>query len=180
MQWKTLIVNPDNWVLGENANKDIMIWAIQDRPWYNIRTYGIDTEFKIPSQLKTNSWTNVEINTTAVAPDSVRIEALLIQHRINFFTELSYRLRISAENLGISDANLNVIHLHEYLVSIGIIKGECASDAAIQYENKIRLLQDLNTIKTTVVDAVLNAKNAEEFKKAHNLMERLFFTNILL
>lgn len=180
MQWKTLIVDPNNWVLGENPNKDVMIWATQDRPWYHIRTYSIDGTLSVPSQLKTNSWTNVILNTDAIVPESVKTEAMLLNQRMIFFTELSYRLRISAENLGLSDHTTNLVHLHEYLVSLGVIKGEAVADAGIQYENKMRLLQDLNNIKTSVIDAVLSAKNASEFKQAHNLMERLFFTNILL
>jgi len=44
----------------------------------------------------------------------------------------------------------------------------------------MRLLQDLNNIKLKVIDAVIKAKNADDFQAAHALMTRLFFTNILL
>jgi hypothetical protein len=44
----------------------------------------------------------------------------------------------------------------------------------------MQLLQNLKNIKTQVIDAILNAKNAEDFAKARELMTRLFFTNILL
>jgi hypothetical protein len=44
----------------------------------------------------------------------------------------------------------------------------------------MQLLQNLNNIKTQVISAILNAKNAEDFTAARELMTRLFFTNILL
>jgi hypothetical protein len=84
------------------------------------------------------------------------------------------------ENLGISNSNFTIIELHEYLVSQGVIKGTAPVDAGIQYENKMQLMQNLNNIKTQVISAILNAKNAEDFAAARELMLRLFFTNILL
>lgn len=180
MQWRTLIVNSDNWVIGEHENKDILIWSIKDRPWYNIRTYGLEQPVNPPFQLKTNSWTNFEINAEATPPQQVIIEKTIIGARINFFAELSHRLNVATETLGLSNANDNLLALHEYLIASGVIKGQADSDAIIQYENKIRLLQDLNNIKKTVIDAVISAKSIDEFKAARTTMERLFFTNILL
>jgi hypothetical protein len=84
------------------------------------------------------------------------------------------------ENLGISNSNFTIVDLHEYLVSQGVIKGTADVDANIHYENKILLLQNLKNIKTQVISATLNAKNAEDFANARELMTRLFFTNILL
>jgi len=180
MQWRTLIVNSDNWVIGEHENKDILIWSIKDRPWYNIRTYGLEERVELPFQLKTNSWTNVEINNGAAAPQTVIVEKAIISARINFFSELNYRLTIATETLGLSNANDNLLALHEYLIAHGVIKGQADDDSAIHYENKMRLIQDLNNIKKTVIDAVMAAKTIEDFKSARTTMERLFFTNILL
>jgi hypothetical protein len=180
MQWRTLIVNSDNWVIGEHENKDILIWSIKDRPWYNLRTYGLEQVVSLPFQLKTNSWTSVEVNSDATVPQSVSIEKMIIGARINFFAELYHRLNIATETLGLANANDNMLALHEYLVATGIIRGQADQDSAIQYENKIRLLQDLNNIKKTVIDTVMVAKSVEDFKMARTTMERLFFTNILL
>lgn len=180
MQWRTVILDSNNWVIGENSIKEIMIWAIQDRPWYNIRTFTLDALTSQPTQLKTNSWTNVSVNAKAVPSAQVISEYTLIGHRMKFFTELYYRLQASTENLGISNSNTTIIDLHEYLVSQGVIKGTAAVDAGVQYENKMQLLQNLKNIKTQVIDAILNAKNAEDFAMARELMTRLFFTNILL
>jgi hypothetical protein len=180
MQWRTLIVNSDNWVIGEHENKEILIWSIKDRPWYNLRTYGLEKMVPLPFQLKTNSWTSVEVNNESIVPQQVAIEKMIISARINFFAELHYRLNIATETLGISNANDNMLSLHEYLVATGVIKGQCDPDSAIQYENKIRLLQDLNNIKKVVIDAVIKAKSVKDFESARTTMERLFFTNILL
>lgn len=180
MQWRTLIVNSDNWVVGESEIKDVLIWSIQDRPWYNIRTYGLQEQATLPFQLKTNSWTNVEINKDATPPQKVSVERAIIGARINFFTELHYRLQIATETLGLGNANNNLLSLHEYLVEKGVIEGQSDVDSAVHYENKIRLLQDLDNIKRTTISAVMSAKSIEEFKEAKTTMERLFFTNILL
>jgi hypothetical protein len=157
-----------------------MLWAIQDRPWYTLRTFTIDTPISCPSQLKTNSWTSVDINSLSTAPAEVTIESAIIGHRLKFFAELYYRLEASMENLGISNSNFTIIELHEYLVSQGVVKGTAAVDAGIQYENKMQLMQNLNNIKTQVISKILDAKNAEDFASARELMLRLFFTNILL
>lgn len=180
MQWRTVILDSNNWVIGEHSIKEIMLWAIQDRPWYNIRTFTIDAPIACPMQLKTNSWTSVTVNTTATAPAEVNKESIIIGHRLKFFAELYYRLEASMENLGISNSNFTIIEMHEYLVSQGVIKGTAAIDAGVQYENKMQLLQNLNNIKSQVISAILNAKNAEDFAAARELMLRLFFTNILL
>lgn len=180
MQWRTVILDSNNWVIGEHSIKEIMLWAIQDRPWYNIRTFTLDSSGTAPMQLKTNSWTNVSVNSEAVPSTQVVTEAAIIAHRLKFFSELYYRLQASMENLGIGNSNTTIIDLHEYLISQGVIKGTAPEDAGVKYENKMRLLQDLNNIKLKVIDAVIKAKNAEDFKSAHELMTRLFFTNILL
>ena len=180
MQWRTVILDSNNWVIGEHSIKEVMHWAIQDRPWYTLRTFTIDTPISCPMQLKTNSWTSVTVNTNAVSPAEVNRESIIIGHRLKFFAELYYRLEASMENLGISNSNFTIIELHEYLVSQGVIKGTAPVDAGVQYENKMQLLQNLNNIKMQVISAILNAKNAEDFAKARELMLRLFFTNILL
>ena len=180
MQWRTVILDSNNWVIGEHSIKEVMHWAIQDRPWYNIRTFTLDAPTTYPIQLKTNSWTNVSVNIEAIPPAQVTTESMIIGHRIKFFTELHYRLQASMENLGISNSNFTIIELHEYLVSQGVIKGTAAVDAGVQYENKMQLLQNLNNIKTQVISAIINAENAEDFAAARELMLRLFFTNILL
>ena len=180
MQFRALIVNPDNWVIGEHAIKDVMIWATRDRPWYHIRTYTIKEEFKLPIQLKTNSWTAVEINKDSTCPRDVQIEVTLIGHRIKFLTELHYRLQIAIENLGLADVNTTMVQMYEFLIAQGIVKGDIKEDAEVQFENKMRLLQDLNNIREEIITSLLAAKTAEEFQATRTLMERLFFTNILL
>ena len=180
MQFRTLIVNPDNWIIGEHANKDVMIWAIQDRPWYNLRTYTIKEEFSLPAQLKTNSWTQVEINRENTCPQDVLREIKLMEARLKFLAELYYRLQIAQENLGLSNTNFTLVQLHEYLVAQGLVKGESNPDASVQYENKLRLLQDLYNIKNQVVESLLKAQSPDDFVTTRTLMERLFFTNILL
>jgi hypothetical protein len=180
MQWRTVILDSNNWVIGEHSIREIMLWAIQDRPWYNLRTFTLDAPASYPIQLKTNSWTNVSVNTEATPSQQVITESTIIGHRIKFFSELYYRLEASMENLGINNSNFTIVDLHEYLVSQGVIKGTADVDASIHYENKILLLQNLKNIKTQVISATLNAKNAEDFASARELMTRLFFTNILL
>lgn len=180
MQFRTLIINPDNWIIGEHTNKEVMLWAIQDRPWYNLRTYTIKEDFALPAQLKTNSWTQVEINRDNTCPQDVQREIKLIEARMKFFGELYYRLQIAQENLGLSNTNFTLVQLHEYLVNQGLVKGDANPDASIHYENKLRLLQDLYNIKTQVVESLLKAATQEDFAQTRTLMERLFFTNILL
>lgn len=179
MQYKTLITNPDNWIISENTNKDVMLWAMQDRPWYHLRSYAINEEFSLPAQLKSNTWLQVELNRNNTCPVEVQDEMKLIDARIKFFTELYYRLQIAQESLGLSNTNFNLVHLHEYLVANGIVKGEANPDAVIQYENKLRLLQDLHNIKLQVVDSLLKEKTLD-FSSTRNLMDRLFITNIML
>jgi hypothetical protein len=179
MQWQTVVVDPDNWVIACAENKEILLWSTRDRPWYNIKTYKIDS-VTAPFQLKTNSWLNVEINSNANAPESVKIETLIFDARIKFFTELFYRLRSQEEIQGLGNYNENLLALHEYLSGLGIIPGSSKLDSKITYLNKIKLMQDLDAIKTVLIDQVLQAKNAEQFKAAYHAMERLFFTNILL
>lgn len=181
MQYKTLIINPDNWAIGQHDIKDVMLWAIRDRPWYHIRTYAIEQDLTFPVQLKTKSWTSVDINDSSIPPGDVSRDAALIFHRMAIFKELYHRLAISQENLGLSNNTTLMVQLHEYLISQGLVRGEAKPDAAVQYENKMRLLQDLNNIQETVITEVLAARTIDEdFKQAKYTMERLFFTNILL
>jgi len=180
MRWRTVILDPDNWALGEHPVKEIMLWSIQDRPWYNLRTYNIEKELRFPNQLKTHSWTSVEVSPVITIPDEVIKESHLMSSRMRFFTELHGRLQVSMENLGIANAQWNLLNLHEYLISLGLIKGKCPADAKIQYENKMRLLQDLNEIKETTIEMVLDAVTPDEFMAAKVYMERRFLTNILL
>lgn len=180
MQYRTLIVNPDNWALAQHDIKDVMLWAIRDRPWYHIRTFVIEQDLTFPVQLKTKSWTSVEVNDKTTAPEDVAADAALIFRRMSFFKELYHRLSMSQENLGLSNTTTLLVQLHEYLISQGIVRGEARMDAAVHYENKMRLLQDLNTIQETVITEALTAKTVEDFTQAKTTMERLFFTNILL
>ena len=52
MQWRTVILDSNNWIIGEHSIKEVMHWAIQDRPWYTLRTFTIDTPIVCPMQLK--------------------------------------------------------------------------------------------------------------------------------
>ena len=180
MQFRALIVDSNNWVIGEHAIKDVMLWATKDRPWYHIRTYSINESFVLPVQLKTNSWTNVEINRESTCPRDVLVEITLLGHRIKFLNELHYRLQIATENLGLADVNTTMVQLYEFLISKGIVSGETTDDASVQFENKMRLLQDLDNIREEVITSLLAAKTPAEFQETRTLMERLFFTNILL
>jgi hypothetical protein len=180
MQFRALIINPDNWAIGEHANRDVMIWAIRDRPWYQIRTYSIQEEFTLPVQLKNNSWNTVELNDNNICPKEVLTEATLFKHRIEFLSEMQYRLQIAVESLGLVDVNTTIVCLYEFLISKGIAQGNHKIDAAIQFENKMRLLQDLSNIREKIITSLLEAQTPKEFQVTRILMERLFFTNILL
>lgn len=180
MAWRTLIINPNNWAIGESTNKDVLLWAIQDRPWHVVKTYKIDQPFELPIQLKTNSWTNVEVNNGASPPKDVQVEGILMGHRIRFLTELYFRIQANIENLGMGNSHFGLLQMHEYLVALGVINGEASADAVIQHENKIRVLQDLKNIRDSVIEKLLEAKDADGFQAARNHMERMFFTNILL
>jgi hypothetical protein len=90
MKLQTIIITPDNWVLGTSEIKDVLIWAMKDRPWLNLRTYNIENHLTFPCQIKSNSWLNVEVNDNLPTP-AVRIEALMINARIAVFTDLHTR-----------------------------------------------------------------------------------------
>ena len=180
MAWRTVIISPDNWAIGEGAIKDVMLWAIQDRPWHIVKTYNIEQQLDLPSQLKTNSWTNVEVNGAVTPPKDVQVESILMAHRIRFLTELHFRLQAAVENLGMGNPHVGLLQFHEYLVALGLVKGESSPDAIVQHENRIRALKDLQHIKESVIEKLLEATDVEGFKSARNHMERMFFTNILL
>lgn len=179
MNLQTIIVTPDNWVLAASEIKDALIWSIKDRPWLNIRTYNINNKLTIPCQIKSNSWVNVE-TTTNLPPPEVKIEALLINARIALFSDLYIRLKLNIENQGLSDVNSTVLDFFNYLGSKGIVDSEYTDESRINFENKIRLLQDLYNIRDAAIKIILAAKNKDGFTSARAEMERLFFTNILL
>lgn len=179
MNLQTVILTPDNWILATNDIKDVLIWSIKDRPWLNIRTYNIETKITIPCQLKTNSWINVDL-TDNPAPDAVKLEALLINARIALFTDLHTRLRLNIENQGLSDINSSLLDFFNYLGAKGLVESEFNDESKINFENKIRILQDLYNIRDAAIKIILSAKNKESFAAARAEIERLFFTNILL
>ena len=180
MQWRTIIFNPENWAVGEHAIKDVMLWAISDMPWLHVRTFSNINFRTLPVQLKTKSWTSVEINETAFPTQEVLDLSFKIKKRIEILQELHYRLEISQENLGISNSNLNLLDFYRYLVSKKIIEGSAEKDSIINFENKIQVLQELDNIKNIVIGLVLNSLSEDDYRSAKTEMERLFFTNILL
>lgn len=181
MQWKTVILDSDNWALGASDIKAVLHWAIKDKPWLVVRTFGFNSSApSTPVQLKSLNWKDAEINSGAEPDRSKQLLGLLMSARIKVFTELHYRLRASRENLGIDDTDESIVQLHQYLASFGIIPGEHTPDSRIEYENRIKLLGDLEKIKTKIIDQALAAKSKEEFDAVRTEMERMFFTNILL
>ena len=179
MNLKTIIVTPDNWVLGTSDIKDVLIWSMRDKPWLNLRTYNIDNSLRIPYQIKSNSWVNVE-TTNNPAPSEVRLEAMLMSARIAMFTDLHIRLSLNIENQGLADTNSTRLDFFNYLGAKGLVDSEFSPDSKIHFENKIRLLQDLYNIRDAAIKIILSAKNKEDFAAAKTEIERLFFTNILL
>lgn len=181
MQWKTVILDSDNWALGSSDIKSVLHWAIKDKPWLVVRTFGFNGQLPVaPIQLKSLNWKDAETNTGAAPDKAKQLSALLLSARIKVFTELHYRLRASKENLGIEDTDETLVQFHQYLSSFGIIPGEHTPDSRIQYENRIKLLGDLEKIKAKIIDQGLAAKSKEEFDAVRTEMERMFFTNILL
>lgn len=179
MNLQTLIITPDNWVLATNNNKDVLLWAIKDRSWLNLRTYNIEETIKPPCQIKSTSWLTVEL--TENIPDvTIRLEALLLNTRIAVFTDLALRIALNIENQGLSDVNASILDFFNYLGSKGLVESEFKDDSRINFENKVRLLQDIYNIRDAVISTTLKARNKEDFVKARLEMERLFFTNILL
>lgn len=179
MNLQTIIVTPDNWVLGTCDIKDVLIWSMKDRPWLNLRTYNIKNQLTFPCQIKSNSWVDVEITDNLPAP-AVRIEALMINARIALFTDLHTRLRLNIENQGLSDVNSTVLDFFNYLGAKGLVESEFTEESKINFENKIRLLQDLYNIRDSAIKIILSSKSKEDFAAARVEIERLFFTNILL
>jgi hypothetical protein len=180
MQWRTLIVNPENWVVGESNIKDVMLWAITDMPWLHIRTHGGLAETRFPFQLKTSSWTSVSINEDAWIDQDVADLATKLKKRIVLLQELYYRLEIAHQNQGLGNANFNIIDFYNYLVDKKVIAGESPADASITFENKIQVMKHLDSIKRKTIDECLTCNTDEDFAQAKKNMERLFFTNILL
>jgi hypothetical protein len=180
MQWRTLIVNPENWVLGESPVKDAMLWAISDMPWLHIRTHGGITATQFPFQLKTESWTSVTVNKDAVPFQETVDLTNKIKKRIALLQELYYRLEIAHQNLGLGNANYTIVDFYHYLVSKGLVEGEAPDDSQIVFENKIQTMKHLDQIKRATVTECLACTTDEDYAQAKKNMERLFFTNILL
>lgn len=180
MQWRTFIVNPENWVLASSTIKDPMLWAIADMPWLCIRTHeGIDGK-EFPFQLKSQSWTKVSLNEQAVASEEVVEISDLLKKRLVLLQELYYRSEIACQNQGIGNANSNLFDFYQYLVSKKILEGTCADDSTLMFENTMQILKHLDGIKKTVIKECLSCRNDDDFLRARKNMERLFFTNILL
>lgn len=185
MQWHTVILNSDNWIIGSHPIKDVMLWAIRDRPWYNIRTFEHSEKLDIshPIQLKSNSWTSLEVNDTVCTDANVQEEFTLLAGRMSVLVELYYRIRACKENTGIGDTDETLIMMHNYLASRGIIdelSPNSPTDASITYENRILLLNQLEQIKQIIIPSTLAAKSRTDFSTTRADMTRLFFTNILL
>jgi hypothetical protein len=73
-----------------------------------------------------------------------------------------------------------VLDFFNYLGAKGLVESEFTEESKINFENKIRLLQDLYNIRDTAIKLILSAKSKEDFAAARVEIERLFFTNILL
>ena len=181
MQYKTVILDSNNWALGTSDIKHVLHWSTRDRPWYNIRTFAFKTVLPIvPCCLKSLNWREAEMNADAKIDRSIHLESLLMGARIKLFTELYMKLEASKENLGINDHAENMLLLHEYLVSHNVIQGTFQPDAKLTYENRIKLISDLHTIREKIVTMGLSALSKEQFDEVRLEMDRLFFTNILL
>jgi hypothetical protein len=180
MHYATIILTSDNWAVGSHDNKDILLWAISDKPWLNLRTLQFAEKPTFPCQIKTNSWTNVEVNTSSTPNQDISILTKTMDTRIKLLAELVYRLRSHYEIMGVSDPSSLILKMHEYLVDAGVIHGTAAPDAKIKYLNSIRLMQDLEAIKTSTIEKILAVRDTETFQAARHHMDRMFFTNILL
>lgn len=180
MQWRTIIFDPENWALGENANKNVMLWAIKDMPWLHVRTFGNLNITKFPTQFKANSWTDVEVNEESKPSKEVIDLSIKIRKRMGVLQDLNYRLDIAQQNLGISDSNFNILDFYKYLAAKKLIDGDGDVDSIINFENKMQILSHLDVIKQTVINQVLAVTDDDGFQEAKVQMERLFFTNILL
>lgn len=180
MQYQTVILTTENWVVGTHDNKDILAWAISDLPWLNIRTLGFSDTINTPCLIKSNSWTDVQVNREVSTPTNVKLLHAKMSARIKLLSELVLRLRSHSEIMGVSDTSVMLIRLHEYLVSNKVIDGTSEVDAKIKYENSIRILQDLEKIKQSTIEKILKVSDTDSFNEARTHMERMFFTNILL
>ena len=180
MQWRTIIFDPENWALGENASKDVMLWAIKDMPWLHVRTFGNLNITKFPTQFKANSWTSVDVNEQSTPGKDTVDLSVKIRKRMGILQDLNYRLDVAQQNLGISNSNFNLLDFYKFLTAKNIIEGAHSSDSIINFENKIQILSHLDSIKQTVIDQVLAVDTDEGYQEVKTQMERLFFTNILL
>lgn len=179
MNLQTLVITPENWAIATSTNKDALLWSIKDRPWLNLRTYNLKEKITIPCQIKSNSWLTIE-PTSNIANKDVELEALLVNARLSVFTDLQLRISLNIENQGLFDVNSTILDFYNYLGSAGVVQSEYKDDSRINFENKIRILQDLYNIRDRVIEVTLAARTKEAFTKAREEMERLFFTNILL
>lgn len=181
MQWRTVILDTNNWALASSDIKEIMHWSISDQPWLVVRTFSFENPpDNYPCQLRSLNWKTAEINLNSIPDKKVKNASKLINARIKIFTELYYRIQICAENLGISNATTTLVQLYQYLISIGIIPGVSNIENKINFENRIKLLSDLEDVKIKIIKDCLLAKTEEEFINVKLLIERLLFTNILL
>lgn len=180
MQYKTVILTSDNWAVGTSDNVDILLWSIKDKPWLNLRTFQLDDDTNLPYQLKSNSWTNVEIVKKSQVPDDVQILHKLISTRIALFKELTFRLQNHKQLMGVSDVSTMLVGMFEYLAQKKIVQGSHRDDSDLQWENSIKLLQDLERIKISSIEKILQVRDKLTYDEAKNHMDRMFFTNILL
>lgn len=181
MQYRTVIIDSENWALAASEQKVVLHWAIKDRPWLNIRTFGFQTApERYPVQLSSLNWREAEVNTAATVDNKLALGSLLLTARVKLFTELNMRAQIARENLGIADPHETIVMFHDYLAAQGRVEGEPVADSVISFENRLRALRSLEKVKTQIIEIGLAARSKEAFDAAREEMERLFFTNILL
>lgn len=174
MLWQTLAIDTtSNTAVAVFDDKQVLQWAIQDRPWYVIKTYSFQEQLPTaPFVLKSNSWKDVALSETLPDP-FYKLESLLITARVRLFVELKQRYDSSLENQGIHSPYQIVCRLYNTML-------KTTNADAILLANDISTIQELEALKQQVINCTLQAKTQQDFVNARALMERLFFVNILL
>jgi hypothetical protein len=181
MQWTSVILNNDNWALASSEHKDVLLWAIKDKPWLVVRSFGFETAVnKYPCLLKSKNWREADIVSDAESNKLIMMSSVLLGARVKLLTELKLKINAHKENLGINDSDETIIQFYKYLASISIINDSRFKDCQIDFENKIKLLIDLENIKLHIINLCLLADSKEKFADVRTEMDRLLFTNILL
>lgn len=181
MQYRTVIIDSDNWALATSEYKAVLHWAIKDRPWLNVRTFGFEVPpERYPVQLSSLNWREAHVNTQAAPDNKLALGSLLLTARVKLFTELSMRIEIARENLGFADPHETLVLFHDYLAAQHKVEGDFEPDSVITFQNRLKTLRSLEQVKARIIDVGLAARSKEAFDAARQEMERLFFTNILL